>query len=170
MQKYFIPITIIVVLFMGMAALSFFNHPELKHVHYHAGFQVYVNGKQVDFAKPEYMHEKPCTVAKNVEHEDEQIEKAHLHELVGDVVHVHREPVYWSDLFTNLKYSFDTSKPMSAYINGKKAPDFLSVQIHPYDSLIVLVGSHGNSKSYLKNEVTKQYIQSIEKHSEQCGI
>src|SRR4051812_30234652 len=76
----------------------------VKELHYHAGFQVYENGKQKSFADIAYMHDKPCTGKKaEEEKEDEQIEKAHLHDLVGDVVHVHRENATWGDLFKNIK-------------------------------------------------------------------
>src|ERR1700730_17097255 len=72
-----------------------------KPVHFHAGFQVYVDDKLQDFSDFKYMHEAPCTVNGKPltnNHVDEQIEKAHLHDQIGDVVHVHRLGATWSDL------------------------------------------------------------------------
>ena len=54
------------------------------------------------------MHIEPC---RDEEHEKEkkdakeiQLEKAHLHDMIGDVVHVHYKGTRWKDLFANLNY------------------------------------------------------------------
>jgi hypothetical protein len=141
----------------------------VKKVHYHAGFQVYRNDALQNFSDPQYMHQKPCTTNEtNNEPEDEQIEKAHLHDLVGDVVHIHRENVTWQDLFTNLKYPID-SKQTTAYLNNKKIDNFLSTPIHPYDSLVIFIGKNIQIDKKLSNAVKKSHIQQIEKQSENCG-
>ncbi len=143
-----------------------------KKIHYHAGFVVFENDKRQDFSDVKYMHIKPCTVkgkdnTESESDEDNQIEKAHLHDYVGDVVHVHREDVIWKDLFTNLKYNIDYAKA-TAYINGKEVKNFQDQEIQPYDSLIVFIGKN-NIKEHLSEGVNKSHIQSVEKKSEECG-
>lgn len=139
-----------------------------KKVHFHAGFQVYKDGKQVSFSDTKYMHEKPCTDDPQEEHkEDEQIEKAHLYGFVGDVVHVHRENVKWNDLFINLSYSIP--QDAQTYLNGKKVDTLFQTEIQPYNSIVIFIGKTDDLEDLLKKAVTKQYIQEEEKHSEDCG-
>lgn len=139
-----------------------------KVVHYHAGFQVYNNGKLQDYSGWQYMHQEPCSVnGKPLPTTNDQIEKAHLHERVGDVVHVHRTGVIWQDLFTNIKISIPAAAV--GYINGVKVNDFLQVPIRPYDSLVVVIGKDNNVEKELAGRVTKTHIQLIERTSEQCG-
>jgi hypothetical protein len=141
-----------------------------KPVHFHAGVQVYKDEKLQDFSNFKYMHEAPCTVnGKPVQnaHEDEQGEKAHLHDHVGDVVHVHRINATWGDLFTNIKYPLD--EKAVAYVNGKQISNILEQKIQPYESVVIFVGKHTDDQKYLKNAVTKKHIQDIEHRSETCS-
>lgn len=140
----------------------------VKVVHLHAGFQVYKDGKLQSFADLKYMHDKPCTGKESPEELYDPTMKAHLHDLVGDVVHVHREHVVWGDLFTFLQYPVDETKA-EAYVNGHKVNGILSYPIKPYDSLVLLIGKHGDAKQYIDKEVTKAHIQEVEKRSESCG-
>ena len=135
-----------------------------KDVHYHAGFQVYADGKLQDFSDAKFMHIMPCGEGEHKE--DENLEKAHLHDGVGDVVHVHRENVFWRDLFKNLNFKIDQSKPLESYVNGKKVEDILDYPIKSYDSVVIFIGK--SDKNLLKNAVTKEKIVEVEKKSEGC--
>lgn len=168
MKKILVVLIIIILLSIG-GYFYYLNFLKPKEVHFHAGFQVYVNGKLQDFSDLKYMHIDPCTTKKNTIPEDEQEEKAHLHDFVGDVVHVHRDNAVWQDLFTNIKYKIDKTKPIEGYINGKKTEGILHKPIHPYDIMLLLIGKHGNINYYLKNSVKKNHILKIEKKSESCG-
>ncbi len=113
------------------------------------------------------MRVKPCDDVKgNDTDEDIQAEKAHLHDQVGDVVHVERDGAYWRDLFTNIKYPVDYSKT-KAYVNGREIQDFQNTKITPYESVVILIGN--NSSTHEKDAVSKQYIQKKEKESIECG-
>jgi len=50
-----------------------------QSIHYHTGFLIYIDGILQDFSAQKY-----------IEISAYQIEKAHLHDNVGDVVHVHQ--------------------------------------------------------------------------------
>lgn len=142
-----------------------------KHIHIHAGFQVYLDGKLQDFSDFKYMHEKPCTIdGKPLEgaRTDEQLEKAHLHDQTGDIVHSHRDNAVWRDLFINLKYPID--KDAVVYINREKVEDFLSKKIKPYESAVIFLGKHTDDLKVLKNALKKDYILKIEKKSETCSL
>lgn len=143
---------------------------EVKKVHYHAGFVVFNDNKQVNFTDFKYMLVRPCTTSKKEEveaEEDSQIEKAHLHDSIGDVVHVEKENSKWSDLFTNLKYPIDY-RNTSAYLNGKEVDNFQDLIIQPYDSLVILIGK-SDSKIALSKAVGIKHIKETEKRSEYCG-
>lgn len=139
-----------------------------KEVHLHAGFQVYVDGKLQDFSDIKYMHIEPCsTDSHKEENEDEQIEKAHLHDNVGNVVHVHREASMWNDLFTNINYPI--SKDFVGYVNGERVDDILNQPITQYESVVFFEGNTDNVEKKLETRVTKEHIQTVEKQGESCG-
>lgn len=140
-----------------------------KEVHYHAGFLVYNEGKLVDFSDLKYMQVVPCTADGSEIHMDEQIEKAHLHDNIGNVVHVHREGAKWGDLFKNIKYNIPQSQDITAYKNGKPVKDILNTPIEPYDSIIISIGKERISEAKLKSPVTKKQILEAEKRTETCG-
>jgi hypothetical protein len=139
-----------------------------KEVHYHAGFAVFKDDRKVDFSGFEYMHVEPCTdvVDTHDSFSEIQQDKAHLHDFVGDVVHVHREGAKWRDLFRNIKYKLDYDQA-KGFINNKEVENFETLPIKPYDSLVILIGE--NSSNHLEDSVTQEYIKSKEKTSEDCG-
>src|SRR5215469_2242826 len=116
MKKWIIRISVIVI----VAVLAFVGVKEYKSLttpqktHYHAGFVLFVNNKKIDFSKAQYMSISPC-ILHSSESDDSsaasiQLDKAHLHDYVGDVVHVERTGAKWSDLFTNIHYPINFSK------------------------------------------------------------
>lgn len=141
-------------------------HPNIP-VHYHAGFIVYVNGIRQDFGDSRYMKIEPCTTAGSEIKEDDQLEKAHLHGGIGDVVHVHREGALWKEFFVNIKYSLPKST-LSGYINTVKTDNLLNVQIRPYDSVVFVFGDVPSEATTAG--ISKEHIIEVEKTKEQCGI
>lgn len=141
-----------------------------KPIHYHAGFVVIKNNKQVDFTNIKYMHTKPCgnNTHTHEDPEEEQIEKAHLHDYVGDVVHVHRHDAMWGDLFKNLKYSIKYAD-VTAYINGQKISDMQHYPIKAYDSLVIFIGKN-DVKAGFSKAIKKSHVQEVEKKSDNCGV
>ncbi len=174
MQKKFllsVPLVIIVsaaLAFGGISAFKKYTQPE--HVHFHAGFQVYIDEKLQDFSGAKYMKEDPCTIDNN-SHKvvDEQLEKAHLHDRVGNVVHMHRNNVFWSDFFTNIKYTFPPGKEISSFVNGDEVNEIINTKINPYDSVVIIVGESVDTNELLEKAVTRDQIIKEEKKSESCG-
>src|SRR5258706_10677792 len=139
-----------------------------KEIHYHAGFLVYVDGQLQDFTPSKYMETQPCYTNK-VKHppEDNQKEKAHLHDGIGDVVHVHRANTTWGDLFKNIDFSFPATESAVGYINNTQINDIFHYPIKPDDSAIIV---SGDIKAIdLKRYVTVDHIKEIESKSETCG-
>jgi len=139
-----------------------------KEVHYHAGFQVYIDDELQDFSDLKYMQIEPCGEDEHVQvtENHEQIEKAHLHDGVSDVVHVHRDSAVWGDLFTNIGFPIDSGS--HTYVNGNLVEDFLNRPIQPYESLVILSGENSEINEKLKNAVTREHIEVAEAKSESC--
>ena len=144
---------------------------EAQQVHYHAGFIVIKNNQQENFSDQKYMKTEAC-IESGIDHreseEEEQIEKAHLHGNVGDVVHVENDEGKWKDLFNNIKYDINYSET-DAYLNGEKITNFQNRSVQSYDSLVVFVGAGNDVSKFLPLAVTKEHIQEAESISEDCG-
>lgn len=171
---YLIPLVIAASVLLALGGLSIFKTATTpKHMHYHAGFKVYADNKLQDFSKAQYMKENPCTVdgkpTAQTSKEEEQLEKAHLHDRVGNVVHSHRDNVYWSDFFTNIKYTLPKDKPIKTFMNGKEIKEITKTKINPYDSVVILVGENTDYEELSKKAVTKDEILKAESKSESCG-
>lgn len=167
--KYIISLLIVLFLIGTSAYILKSKFIPEKKVHYHAGFVIIQDNKKIDFSDLKYMKVEPCTEDKEEEKHteaDEQIEKAHLHDNVGDVVHVENEDAKWKDLFTNLKYSVDSNQ-VKGYSNGVEIKNLLDSPIIPFQSIVIFIGN--NDPSHLKKQVTLQYIKSKVKTSENCG-
>lgn len=161
---------IILLIVSGAVFASFHKQKPVQKIHYHAGFVVIKNNEHINFSNFKYMVVKPCSLDKKEEkgdEEDNQLEKAHLHDQIGDVVHVERENAKWADLFTNLAYDIDY-KNTFAYLNGKKVDNFENLIIQPYGSLVVLIGKNDINKA-LSSAVSLKHIKQTEKRSENCG-
>jgi hypothetical protein len=168
-NKYFFLFFCIALAGMVGGVLLYKHFTQQKVIHFHAGFQVYIDDKLQDYSAQKYMSLLPCGKA-YADPALEQAEKAHLHNQVGDVVHVHRVGATWGDLFKNMRVSFPSSKAITGYINGKQVGDVLHQQIHPYDRAILLIGSNGSTHTYLQQQVPISHILKIEKGSfEGCG-
>ncbi|HSA83307.1 MAG TPA: hypothetical protein VLF20_00290 [Patescibacteria group bacterium] len=170
MKKWIIRLLVIVVV-AGISIFGIFFYRSIttpQKIHIHAGFIVFDNNKELDFSGNKYMNIKPCSEAEE-DHEDEeneQLEKAHLHDNVGDIVHVERSDGKWKDLFTNINYSVDYTK-VTAYINGQKVANFQNKLITAYDSAVIFIGKVDESK--LKEAVKIDYMKEKEKKSNDCG-
>ena len=166
--KYFFlfVITALIILLGGFFLYKKLTTPKI--IHFHAGFQVYVNNVIQNYSDQKYMSLLPCGKVYNSPQLEQQ-ERAHLHDQVGDVVHVHRVGATWADLFKNMHVSFG-NEPIVGYIRGKKVNNIMTQPIHPYDQAIILVGKHGPISNYLKNQVTIAHILKIERGAfEDCG-
>ena len=164
-------IILLVIILAGVGSWWYFNglkDKDHEEVHYHAGFQIHINGQKQDYSGIEFMHIKPCKTDGEDEHDmSDPLERVHLHDNVGDVAHVHAEGVTWRLLFENLKVN---TEGMQGYMNSQKVTDFLDKLINPYDSLVVFVGEPpGNLEEILSQQVTRGHIVETEGKSENCG-
>jgi hypothetical protein len=114
----------------------------LSPTHYHANFAVFEDGKQVDFTSPTLMHIAPCVDGDS--HSDDPKENVHLHDGVGNVVHLHMEGITWKTFFESIHYwdKMTANGPMTIYIDRQKvSEEVLTKTILPRSHLMVQVGS-----------------------------
>ncbi|CAN5178674.1 hypothetical protein BH09PAT2_BH09PAT2_00150 [soil metagenome] len=168
MKHFIIAIILLIILGGGgyYAYAEFYKQPAERHIH--AGFLVFIDGKQQDFSSVRFMSLEPCDEHTGRKSKEELAhEMAHLHDSVGYIGHSHREGAVWGDLFRNIGYTFDTSKPLTAYVNGKKVDDIFSYLVNAYDSLVILVGN--SDKKLVSKAITKEQIVKAEQTSADCG-
>lgn len=143
---------------------------EVKHVHHHAGFKVYIDDQLQDYTDFQYMSLSPCSVEKqDLTAEELQMEKAHLHDQVGDVVHVHTSGATWGDLFKNLNVVFDKDKEIVTYDSRETISDILESEIQPYQSIVIVVGDQSKTSEYQQLLVMREHIEEVEQRSELCS-
>lgn len=70
--------------------------------HYHANFAVYINGQREQFKGLQYYQEvAACAVHGAIQ----PAQRAHMHDNLNSVLHVHDEAVTWQQFFTNLGWT-----------------------------------------------------------------
>lgn len=158
---------IVVLTIVGICIYIFFPRGKTPSVHYHAGFKVFSDGILVDLGAPQYMHLEYCAVDGKEEAQNNKVEKAHLHDGIGDVVHIHSKNVKWIDLFDDINYHFPKERTIQGYRNGRKVEDILHQTVQPNESIIIVVGDR--KKISLNDYVTTTHIRDVEQRGENCG-
>lgn len=136
----------------GIAVVSArFILVENHSTHYHANFALYVDGDKEEFNSFVYYEEvSACTD----EYSNNPKSRAHMHDNVSGLVHVHDKAVTWSHFFSNLGITFadgllyrsgelikDSSDFQFTYIlNGKTVDSIADKVIESGDSLLINIG------------------------------
>lgn len=71
-----------------------------EQVHYHANMAVYINGQREEFKDAKYYQE--VAVCSSTDDIKLPKQRAHMHDNVNSVVHVHDHAVTWGQFFENL--------------------------------------------------------------------
>ena len=82
-----------------LLVIRFFTYSP-PQVHYHANFAVYINGQREQFKGQQYYQEVAVCSSTNAITLPQQ--RAHMHDNINDVVHVHDHAVTWGQFFDNL--------------------------------------------------------------------
>ncbi|HEX9805180.1 MAG TPA: hypothetical protein VGA67_05855 [Candidatus Dojkabacteria bacterium] len=155
----------------GVFILNKEDEPE-ESIHLHAGFIVVIDEEQIDFSSNKYMHINPCTIGDDHGHEltDEEIqeEKAHMHDNIGDVVHVHQSNAFWKDLFINIDFEFPEN--IRGYVNGEIVENILEYPILSYDRVLIIDDDSELNEEYFDLIPEKNRIIEVENMSENCGV
>jgi len=128
--------------------------------HYHANFALYINGERETFNNPTYYQEvTACTVNGPIQPE----QRAHMHDNINSVVHVHDDGVTWGQFFENLgwyvgpdfvqtrsgtMYKANEDSKLHVILNGTDLTDLAPITdqvIGDDDRLLLSFGNMSNS-------------------------
>lgn len=152
-------------------ALAYFlyfipNSHREEGYHVHADIALYLNSQKFDFAKKQFMAEencgKPGETAANADLTTINgiREAIHMHDLNGNVIHVHNENATLSMFFksigftltgdcleTNegLKYCTSGAKRLRVFASSYEIADFLNYKPHDLDKILVTYGDENNA-------------------------
>tara|TARA_Y100000590_G_scaffold426695_1_gene536079 strand:- start:4380 stop:5024 length:645 start_codon:yes stop_codon:yes gene_type:complete len=127
--------------------------PDSEQVHYHANFAVFINGERLDLSSTRYMHDVSCKVDPGAML---PVDRAHMHENIHDVVHVHHEGTTWGHFFQNLDFAIgdnflitdngdsffsDNDKQMKFVLDGIEVFSVFNRVIESEDRLLISFGS-----------------------------
>ena len=124
--------------------------------HYHANFHLYIHGERELFEEGIYYEEvSSCGGSEN-----DPKARVHLHDFIGDVVHVHDASSTWGNFFEVLgfvlgnnvlyvdgKAYLDTSdSKLSFVLNGEVSQSVASKTIKSEDVLLISYGNESNTE------------------------
>jgi hypothetical protein len=140
-----------------LLGIRFFTYNHEHTTHYHANFAVYLNGAREEFKGPQYYQEVAiCSASTGITIPQQ---RAHMHDDVNSVVHVHDYAVTWGQFFENLgwvvgsdfivtdtgqTYKADGVNKLHVLINGQDYTDLTPITnmvIKDRDRLLLSFGS-----------------------------
>jgi hypothetical protein len=118
----------------------------LGGIHTHADFKVYLDGKQVNFAQPQYMVKEKYV---------------HIENMDGDVIHFHASGVTIGEFFRTLgmkfdnqcfvmnrqKYCTDDKNTLKFYVNGEPNDLYGDYLSGDFDKLLISYGPKDDNVS-----------------------
>jgi hypothetical protein len=137
---------------------------EKEEVHYHANFAVFTEGERLLFDNFTFYEEVAACGGNGV---DSPKIRAHMHDNINHVVHVHDNGVTWGHFFANLGFANgdtvfrtntdlfveDEDTKITFILNGKEVSSTANVTIDNEDVLLVSIGESS------KSELNEQYEQ-----------
>jgi hypothetical protein len=158
-------IYIIIPIGLFILALTFFKSTPHEAVHIHAGFKIFLNNQLQDYSDDKYMNYSMC--GEDGSYDDGY--RTHLHNGIGDVLHVHIGGTTWRHFLEELGFDFK-SNPTVAVLNGENVGDYLDRQIQDLDSIVIVAGDYTDFDQMTMNAVAKDWIVEVSHMPELCGI
>ena len=158
--------------------------------HVHADFAVFIRGQKLNFSAKEFMHEELCGKPGEPEPMDlntpeGRAEAMHLHDLNGNVLHVHNAnatlPLFFQNMGFELtqdciktreaQYCNSQSETLKVYVNAGQIQDFLNYNPEDLDKILVTFGSESQGLINAQYEsITSQACIYSEKCSPPSGF
>lgn len=168
------------IVLIGAIAIAAFTYSfqnsqksEEQKTHYHAAFGVVLGGELQDYSTIDHMYYAPCGEASGEDGELLQEDRAHLHDMRGDVVHVHDTGVTWDILLGNLGAVSDTDEWNMYSLRDHDTALTVDSEIAPYEGVIISSTplSDEEAAEFLGELPTELEVREYEKTSiESCGI
>ncbi len=144
-----------------LLVIRFATYTGPQATHYHANFAVYINGQREAFKDPAYYTEEgACSAGEKIE----PTERAHMHDNINSVIHVHDHGVTWGQFFENLgwyvgpdfiqtrdgtMYKADDTNKLHVIINGDDLTGLAAITdqvIGDRDRLLLSFGNQTNTE------------------------
>ncbi len=137
-------------IFVGLRVVLVQDH----HTHYHANFALYVNGQRDEFKNFTFYEEVQSCASDD---KNNPKTRAHMHNQVNNVVHVHDDNVTWGAFFANLDYALfdygirtheglfvdgdgEHDKALTFILNGEEIDSVANRVIQSEDTLLIDYG------------------------------
>lgn len=136
--------------------INFVSYTPMHHTHYHANFALYINGMREQFKDKQYYEDVAiCSASTGITFPQQ---RAHMHDGVNSVVHVHDNSTTWGQFFENIGwyvgpnfvqtkagviYKADGTTKLHIVINGQDYTDLTPITnqvIGDKDRLLVSYG------------------------------
>lgn len=131
-------------------AVHSFEEQEPYHVH--ADIALFLNGQRFDLSQSKYMEIAPCNAGETHEEDESLLDRVHLHDGNGNVVHVHAPNITYAQFFESLNmhltesgftddeghnYIEDQDHSFHFYRNGEPTADLPSQTIQDLDRVLI---------------------------------
>lgn len=141
MKKQYLIVAAVIVAAVAAMLFLLYGSTNSGEFHAHADFKVYLNGDAYNFSQERYM---------------EKLEAIHIHDMNGEMIHMHERGAELGDFFSSMGMSFNSScfvlddgteycsggdKTLRMYVNGKPNNEYGKYQIHDLDRILITYGS-----------------------------
>ncbi len=185
-QGWFLFILGIILSALVIIGIRFLTYNPVQ-VHFHANFAVYINGQREPFkAAAYYQAEAVCKTTNDISLPEQ---RAHMHDNINSVIHVHDHAATWGQFFENLgwyigpdfiktsdgtSYVANDSAKLNILLNGQDYTDLTAITnvvIKDLDRLLVSYGP--NDQALLKTQFASvpatAHINDITKDPASCS-
>jgi len=98
-NRYFILATGLLIGALVVLGIRFATYTGPQQPHYHANFAVYINGSREQFAEASYYVEEVACAANGP---IQPGQRAHMHDHINSLIHVHDDGTTWGQFFENI--------------------------------------------------------------------
>lgn len=149
-----------VLIFAGVLAfMRFTNNQTPDAIHLHADFKIYLNGQAYNFTQDKYMSSEGHHLS----------ERTHLHDMNGNIIHVHAFGVTLGEFFNSLGMKFNSTcfrldngteycnvveNKLMMFVNGQENSQMEKYEPKDLDRILVTYGSNENEIQNQINSVT----------------
>jgi len=154
-NKHIIINSLLVGVLIGLLLFSLFRFITYRPnhtTHYHANWQVWINGQQQTFPEPAFYQE---VASCSINDDTDPLHRAHMHNNVYDVIHVHANGVTYTQFLENIHsaalpgylvignntYQNTADNKVSYILNGKLLDSLNGIVIKPEDKLLINYGN-----------------------------
>lgn len=152
--------SLLVGVLIGLLLFAFFRfitYRPSRTTHYHANWQVWINGKQQTFPEPAFYQE---VASCSINDDTDPLHRAHMHNGIYDIIHVHANGVTYTQFLENIHsaampghlvignnvYQNNTENKVTYILNGKPLDSLNGIVIKSEDKLLINYGNESENE------------------------